>query len=99
VEIIQVKLASGEIVQFEGTSGGGEEQIGTFDGFMDATVITQTIENTLAIIKDSIETIKPKKVIVKFGIKVAMKSGKLMALVTEGSGEANLEVSFEWQNS
>jgi Trypsin-co-occurring domain 1 len=48
------------------------------------------------VLRGTFDRIKPDKASVKFGLKVAVESGHLTAVVVKGSGEANLEVTLEW---
>jgi hypothetical protein len=41
---------------------------------------------------------RPQKVGVEFGLKFAIKSGKLTSVLAEASGEASLVVRLEWEH-
>jgi len=47
-------------------------------------------------IAEPINRAKPSKATVKFGMELAVESGKLTAMLVKGSGKANLEISLEW---
>jgi len=50
------------------------------------------------------ETLKPlkqinaKKLTIKMGMNIGVESGKLTALLVEGSANANIEITIEWSN-
>lgn len=78
---------------------GGEQRVAKLTDVLDSNKIAKTIEGTVEILRGSFDRIKPDKASVKFGLKVAVESGQLTAVVVKGSGEANLEVTLEWSGS
>jgi Trypsin-co-occurring domain 1 len=98
-EIVKVRLPDGTELNFETTPPGGEQKVGKLEDVLDSSKIAKTIEGTVEILRGTFERIKPDKASVKFGLKVAVESGQLTAVVVKGSGEANLEVTLEWSGS
>ncbi len=98
-EIVKVRLPDGTELNFETTPSGGEQKVGKLEDVLDSSKIAKTIEGTVEILRGTFERIKPDKASVKFGLKVAVESGQLTAVVVKGSGEANLEVTLEWSGS
>ena len=95
-EVVKVKLPDGYLLKFETSQPRGEQDIGDFDKIIKSEEIAKTIEGTVKILQGTFEQIKPDKASVKFGLKVAIESGQLAALIVKGSGEGNLEVTLEW---
>jgi hypothetical protein len=98
-EIVKVRVPDGTELNFEVSRPGGERKVGKLEDVLDSSKIAKTIEGTVEILRGSFERIKPDKASVKFGLKVAVESGQLTAVVVKGSGEANLEVTLEWSGS
>ncbi len=61
-----------------------------------AEVVTVAIESLTRDIAEVIQTVKPDKASVKFGIEIAMESGKLTPVLVKGTSTANLEITLEW---
>jgi hypothetical protein len=94
-ELVKVKTASGKTIGVEAMLIGGEEDVAagmlSFDGVADALdEISRTIVKAL-------DSAKPKKATVEFGLEVALESGKLTAMLVKGSGTASLKVTLEWE--
>jgi hypothetical protein len=92
---VQVKLAhSDATIAIEATVI-GEQRVALPKEFsFDA--IGATLESLAKELGHTFELVKPTKAGVKFGLEVAVESGKLTALLVKGSGKANLEISLEW---
>jgi hypothetical protein len=98
-EIVKVRLPDGTELNFEISQPGGERKVGKLTDVLDSSEIAKTIEGTVGVLRGTFDRIKPDKASVKFGLKVAVESGHLTAVVVKGSGEANLEVTLEWSGS
>jgi Trypsin-co-occurring domain 1 len=98
-EIIKVRLPDGTDLNFETSRSGGEQRVAKLTDVLDSREIAKTIEGTVEVLRGTFDRIKPDKASVKFGLKVAVESGHLTAVVVKGSGEANLEVTLEWSGS
>jgi hypothetical protein len=98
-EIVKVRLPDGTELNFEISHPGGERKVGKLTAVLDSSEIAKTLEGTVEVLRGTLDRIKPDKASVKFGLKVAVESGHLTAVVVKGSGEANLEVTLEWSAS
>jgi hypothetical protein len=98
-EIVKVRLPDGTELNFETSRSGGEQRVAKLTDVLDSSEIAKTIEGTVEVLRGTFDRIKPDKASVKFGLKVAVESGHLTAVVVKGSGEANLEVTLEWSGS
>jgi hypothetical protein len=98
-EIVKVRLPDGTELNFEVSRSRGEQRVAKLTDVLDSSEIAKTIEGTVEVLRGTFDRIKPDKASVKFGLKVAVESGHLTAVVVKGSGEANLEVTLEWSGS
>src|SRR5271165_1860610 len=98
-EIVKVRLPDGTQLNFESSRPGGEQRVAKLTDVLDSSEIAKTVEGTVEVLRGTFDRIKPDKASVKFGLKVAVESGHLTAVVVKGSGEANLEVTLEWSGS
>lgn len=95
-KIVEVSLPNGKIINIQAENLGGEEYIaGTVPQSLEE--IGATIEEIGKVIFATLQKIQPQRGSVEFGVKVAVKSGKLATLLVEGSGEATLNIKLEWE--
>jgi len=93
--VVQVKLAHSEAtIAIEATVAGDQRVAIPSQFSFDA--IGETLESLAKELGHTIESVKPSKAAIKFGLEVAVESGKLTALLVKGSGKANLEITLEW---
>ena len=59
--------------------------------------VAETLEGITDAIKTSLATVTPDRVSVELGIELALKAGKLTALIVEGGGKGALTVTLEWE--
>jgi Trypsin-co-occurring domain 1 len=95
-EIVKVQLPDGYQLRFETSQPRGEQDIVDLGKVFKSEEIAKTIEGAVTILKGTFDRIKPDKASVKFGLKVAIESGELTALIVKGTGEGNLEITIEW---
>jgi hypothetical protein len=53
-------------------------------------------ESVTESVVSGLSALKPEKVSLEFGCEVGMKTGKLTAILVEGTAKANLKVTVEW---
>jgi hypothetical protein len=73
---------------------GGASDVGASDFHLDD--VADSIKSIADTLGRAIEAAAPKKASVEFGIEVALKSGKLVSLITDAGGKATLKVQLEW---
>lgn len=98
-EYIQVRLADGTDIWVEAVILG--EQDVAFDSFAFDTVKDEIVRIAKAIadiIKGPLDSAKPSKVSVEFGIEVGVESGALTTILIKGTGKGNLSITLEWEN-
>jgi hypothetical protein len=78
---------------------GREENVAGFETAFSFTQITATIEQLAGALSAALRNAKPDKARVEFSIEAALESGKLTALLIQGSGTGNLKVVLEWDKS
>jgi len=96
-EVVKVQLPDGYLLKFETPQARGEQKIAALEKVIRSEEIAKTIEATVKILRGTFDQINPDKASVKFGLKVAIESGELTALIAKGSTEGNLEVTLEWE--
>jgi hypothetical protein len=94
--IVRVQLPDGYQLNFEASQFKGEPDTATPDKIINSDVITEAIEATVQILRQSFERIKPDKASVTFCLRTVIESGHLIAVIVNGSRDGNLEVTFEW---
>lgn len=93
-EVIPTQLANGTVIHVQATLLGGDEQVA--DHLPTFEDVSHTIEGVARSLFSSLEQVKPRKARVEFGVKIALESGHLSALLIQGSGTANLKIILEW---
>ena len=94
-EKILVDIGDGVLVKVEVADTGREKvKAGALPFEQVAAAITKISE----VVSTSIQSVKPTKAIVKYGIEVGIEQGSLMATIVRGTGKANLEITLEWEN-
>lgn len=93
-EIALLELPNRTVVHAEVTLLGGEEEV-AFD-LLRTEDIKGVLEGIASMIESSVEKLRPKKTAVEFSLELAVASGKLTALIAQGSGKASLKVRLEW---
>ncbi len=91
--IISVELADGTSVKVEATPIGDRKINFQTRPFSE---VTDTIESLSKEIAEALHKVQPDRFTVKFGIEIAIESGKLTALLVKGISTANLEITLEW---
>jgi hypothetical protein len=94
-EPISLELADGIQLWVEARALGGEEDVGIGDA-LKFEEVTQVIGAIATGLKQTFETVKPKKAAVEFGLEVGLESGKLTTLLVQDSVKANLKITLEW---
>lgn len=93
---VSAQLANGSLIKIEVTQTGREDVAFDVRPFQE---VTNAIEGIVEAIAATISKVSPTKAVVKFGVDVAIDSGKLTAMIVQGSSKANLEIVLEWEHS
>jgi hypothetical protein len=92
-KVITVELSDGTNVKVEATLIGERKLSVPTRPFNEVTVAIESLTKEIA---EVIHKVKPDKASVKFGIEIAMESGKLTPVLVKGTSTANLEITLEW---
>ncbi|MBD2388707.1 CU044_2847 family protein [Cylindrospermum sp. FACHB-282] len=93
--IISVELADGTNIRVEATPLDERKVIFATRPFKEVTVAIESLTREIA---EALQTVKPDRASVKFGIDIGVDSGKLTPLLVKGTSTANLEITLEWGN-
>jgi hypothetical protein len=97
--VVQVVLPNGTValVQAADLDGGGQvaEKV-AWPGTFDFTQVSGTLEGVAEAIRSGLKKVTPSKTTVELGIQLAVKNGKLTALLVEGKADVSLTVMLEW---
>lgn len=80
----------------EVADGGGPAPVRS-DGVLSFDGVRATVEGIAAELARVWEKVRPSEACVEFGLRLAVKSGRLTGLVVEGGGEASLRVTLTWR--
>ena len=94
-ETIEAELADGSIIHIQAISLGGPEPIGEL-GPISFTEVTDTVKHLAGAMLTILKEIKPRRGSLEFGVQVGVQSGKLTALIVQGTATANLKITLEW---
>lgn len=96
--VVEVTLPNGAtaLVRAADSDGVGATKTTALEGAFDFAQVGLALEGIADAIKSSVARAAPDKVSVELGLEVAVKAGKLTALLVEGSGTASLNVTLEW---
>jgi hypothetical protein len=97
--VVEVVLPNKTVALVQATeldgAGGAAEKVGWKDAF-DLDQVSGTLEGVAQAIRSGLGKVKPSKTTVELGIQLAVKNGKLTAMLVEGHAEASLKVTLEW---
>lgn len=92
-KIITVELADGTSVRVEATQIGDRKINFQSRPFEEVTIAIESLSKEIA---EIVHKVKPDRASVKFGVDIAVESGKLTAVLVKGSNTANIEITLEW---
>jgi hypothetical protein len=98
-EVVEVELPNGTVALVRAAmadgSVEGSTKVRALDRF-DFDGVAGTLGGVAEALQGAVAAIRPRTVRVELGIGLAVKSGKLMGLIVEGTGNADLRVTLEW---
>jgi Trypsin-co-occurring domain 1 len=95
-EPVSALLDNGGVIKIEVAQTGREDVAFDIRPFKE---VTTAIEGIVEAVAATLYKVSPSKAVVKFGIDVTIDSGKLTAMIVQGSSKANLEITLEWERS
>jgi hypothetical protein len=75
---------------------GGIASVGRH-GPSDLRAALEPVTEVAELVRERLESLTATRATVQFGVSFSAQSGKLTALVFEGSGQASLTVTLEWE--
>ncbi|MBE9062283.1 CU044_2847 family protein [cf. Phormidesmis sp. LEGE 11477] len=94
-ELVSVDLGDGITAKVEVLET-GREKVGA--GLLPLDSVSEAITKISKIVATSIQSVKPKKATVKYGLAIGVEQGSLVAALVRGTGTANLEITLEWES-
>jgi Trypsin-co-occurring domain 1 len=94
-KVISVELADGTVVKVEATSMDDRKVGLQTRPFNEVTVAIKSLAKEIA---ETVQTIKPDKARVRFGLEIGIDAGKLTVVLAKGTSTANLEITLEWDS-
>jgi len=94
-ETIEAELDDGSIIHIQATPLSGAERIADL-GPISFTDVTDTIKHLSQAMLTMLKEIKPRSGSLEFGVQVGVQSGKLTALIVQGTATANLKITLQW---
>ena len=95
---VPLKLPNDKVIQVE-VRGRAEREVSAlpeeFKFLPDE--LSNTISGLAQLVDTAVQQIKPDKVNVEFAIEIGMATGKLTALLVNGSMKGNLKIGLEWK--
>lgn len=95
---ISVKLDENTTVQIETTIPRGEKDISDTKMVMEYEKFSMSVEKIASQTLEPLKKLQAKKVTLKMGLSLGLESGGLTAMIVKGTGNANMEVTIEWEN-
>jgi len=94
--VVPMTLTDGTIVRVSACQLGGDENVVDWAEAFQFSEVTGMIEAVAQDLAACLNRVKPQKTTVEFGVEIAIESGKLTALLVDGSAKGNLKISLEW---
>lgn len=92
----RVLVKSGETEFFVEVADGGGPRTVSADGAFSFDGVGAALEEIGAHVTGACRRVMPDEASVEFGLSVTVKSGKLAAVLVEGSAEASLKITMSW---
>jgi len=85
------------VILVEARSSGGVEEDVSARGLLAFEGVEESIKAISQRLTAALETARPDRASVEFGIDVAVEAGALTGLLAKGSGAATLKVTLSWE--
>jgi hypothetical protein len=76
----------------------GRQKVAATDAF-DSKDLANSVTAISRMFVNALKEVSPDKLSVEFGVEATLKAGKLLALLCDGEGKANLKITLEWSKS
>lgn len=95
---IPLKLDDNTIVKFESSDSSREKDISNQRAIIEYEKFSLIIEKVARQTLEPLKKINAKKITLKMGVSLGVESGGITALIVKGIGNANIEVTIEWES-
>jgi len=95
---VSVKLDDNTTIQFETSAPRGEKNISDNQIILEYEKFSLSVEKIASQTLAPLKKLEAKKVTLKMGLTLGIESGNLTAMIVKGTGNANMEVTIEWEN-
>ncbi len=98
-KVVEVQLPNGTTMGVLVATEPGGTDVGLFDKkdkVYDINDLSKTLDGFAELLKSIWDKAGPTKATIEVGFEIAVKSGKLTAILVEGSGTASMKVTMEW---
>ena len=75
-----------------------ERDVVSIDQVLSLASIRDAIRGVSTVVFEAMETVRPNKASVEFGIEIGVDTGGLTAVLVKGTAKANLKVTLEWSS-
>ncbi|MFD3335691.1 CU044_2847 family protein [Streptomyces sp. NPDC058700] len=96
-DITQVDVGDATLFVEARRLGPDSELEGFGGGLPDLSAVTEALSSFAGQIGDALHRAAPDRATVEFGCQLGLDAGKLTALVVQGSANASLRVTLEWE--
>jgi hypothetical protein len=101
--VVELALPNGAValvraVDLDADEGAGATKASFGDRF-DVDGIAETLQGLAEALRSAVAEARPDRLTITFGIELAVKSGRLTALLVEGAGKGSLSVTVEWDRA
>jgi hypothetical protein len=94
--LVSVEVAPEKTIQVEARAPADPEADVAWGGTFPFASLTESIEAVTTQLTAALESAKPNRAAVEFGLDVGVESGGLTALLVKGTGSATLTITLEW---
>ncbi len=98
-EVVRVTLPSGHTILAR-VQAEGPIDVGAGDTLCKLAIddLRQTVEGVTQSVAQALQRLAPDEVSVEFGVELAVKTGKLISVLAEGSGKASIKLTLTWSS-
>lgn len=86
----------GQIMAQAIVTAGREQDVSNIKEVLSLADVNKVIEGIAGTVKIAMDKVAPEKASVEFGIALAVESGKLNALLVQGTASSSLKITLTW---
>ena len=93
---VPVELPGFGQIKVQAIVTGREQDVSSIKDVMSWGDVNKTIEGIAVTLKATMDKVAPQKASVEFGIALELESGKLNALLVQGTASSSLKITLTW---